>query len=64
MKSLRWFALAVVAGSAASMTLATMANRRRQRTAAAQAHAQRSDLHSWENEGGNVAPASGAAVSP
>lgn len=61
MKSQRWILLAVAAG----VTLAMMATGRRgHRKSVAQVHDHRTDLHAWENEGGNLAPARGSAVSP
>ena len=50
-----WLVLvAVAAGAAAGAAVATKARRRHHRTARDLEHA--TDLKSWENEGGNVAP--------
>ena len=65
MNSQRWFLLVVAAASAAGAALAVMATGRRHRhRKMTQVREHRSDLHSWENEGGNLAPVQVAAVSP
>jgi hypothetical protein len=51
-----WLVLAVAAGMAGGLTLEFLAQRRRQRVAAHLEH--KADIKSWENEGGNVKPAS------
>jgi hypothetical protein len=65
MNSQRWLLLVVAVASAAGATFAMMATgRRRHRTKTAQMHEQKADLHSWENEGGNLAPVRVSSVSP
>ena len=56
----RWYVLLAVAASAAAV--ATQSRRRHLR--AAHAHDHKTALKSWENEGGNLAPISMAAVLP
>ena len=59
----RWLVLAAVAaGAAAGAAVATKARRRHHRTARDLEHA--TDLKSWENEGGNLAPSPVAQVLP
>jgi len=59
----RWLlAIAVVASAAAAATVAATSRRRNQRAAHHLQHA--TDLKSWENEGGNLAPVPEAAVAP
>lgn len=59
----RWFLLVAIAagaaGAAAGAVVALRSRRRQQRTTLELGHAP--ELRSWENEGGNLAP---AAVSP
>jgi hypothetical protein len=56
----RWFPLlAIAVGVAAGAVAASRSRRRVQRTTRDPAHT--AELKSWENEGGNLAP---AAVSP
>ena len=57
----RWVVLAALAAGAAAGAAVAMQTRRRQhRTARDLDHA--TDLKSWENEGGNLPPASVAAT--
>ena len=59
----RWLVLvAVAAGAAAGAAVATKARRRHHRTARDLEHA--TDLKSWENEGGNLAPSPVPAALP
>lgn len=59
----RWLVLiAVAAGAAAGAAVASTSRRRHHRSARTREHA--TDLKSWENEGGNLAPPPAAAVLP
>jgi hypothetical protein len=59
----RWFLLLAVAASATvGAAVATLSRRRHHRTTRELEH--KTDVKSWENEGGNVAPIPVAAVLP
>lgn len=59
----RWvLLLAVAASAAAGAAIASNSRRRHQRTAHALDH--KTQLKSWENEGGNLAPTPVAAILP
>ena len=54
--------LAATAGAAAGATIASQARHRHHRTVRNQEH--KSQVKSWENEGGNLAPVPAPAVLP
>jgi hypothetical protein len=59
----RWILLlAVTVGAAVSAAFASKSHRRHHRTALDQEH--KTNLKSWENEGGNLAPAAASPVQP
>ena len=58
----RWILLAVTAGAAAGAALASRSRRLHHRAAHEAQH--KTDLKTWENEGGNFAPAAVSPVQP
>lgn len=58
----RFLLLAIAAGAAAGAVVASRSRHRQQRTTRDPGHA--ADLKSWENEGGNLAPAAAVPARP
>lgn len=59
----RWFLLlAIAAGAAVGTVVASRSRHRQQRTTRDPGHT--ADLKSWENEGGNLAPAAALPARP
>ena len=59
----RWLLLLAVVASSAIATAVTFTSRRRRQDAEIEP-APRADLKTWENEGGNLAPAEAGAALP
>lgn len=58
----RWILLAVTAGAAVGAAFASQSRRRHHRAAQDAQH--KTNLKTWENEGGNLAPAEVSPVQP